>query len=359
MTVRDALARLAQGRTTLQGHRLVERLRKRTGLTVIELRRALGELRNIGELRCKDWVNGEPLGKVQLAIATAPPSSAQTLWEGVLRCAQLTDEEVVTLLPAHSVMDDLDAADMREILLGLVRLRAERERFAGIPRFEVSAAFLLGSSKLLDTLPITVLRNFGIDPESFPKFPGYLVVSGPPEPAAVVLVENPHAFEAAMRAGGTDDVAWVVTFGYGLSMRGDDHGMELVEFLTSKKQMPNALVRKGNPPDVARLLAHPEIFFWGDLDPAGLHIFDRLRRQVARLRLSGLYHPMVSALQAVATSHPYNAATGKEGQLRWASGDATIEALLELCAKRGVDQEIVREEQIAALCRLPLHLDVV
>lgn len=351
--VRDALTRLARGQTILQGHRLVERLRKQTGLTVIELRRSLGDLRDAGELRCKDWVNNEPLGKLVLAIAPTPPSSAQIRWESVLRSNQLTEAEVVTLIPAHVVLDSFHVTDMQELLTGLIRLRTEQCRFAEVSRYEVSAAFLLGSSKLLDALPLATLRGFGIDPHVFPKSPGYLVVAGPLEPSAVVLVENPHAFETALRADGTDQVAWVVTFGYGLSMRSDEYGSQLAELLIDNNRGLNALVRKGNPPPIARLLAHPEIFFWGDLDPAGLRIFDRLRHYLPRLRLSGLYHPMINALKIPATSHPYNSATGKEGQLSWTSKDEMIAALLCLCAERGVDQEIVNEKQITTYCRLP------
>ena len=357
--VRDALARLSRGRTTMQGYRLVERLREQTGLTVIELRRALGTLRDAGELRCRDWVNNEPLGRLELAIVAAPLSSTQIQWENVLRSGQLTDADVVTLVPLHTALDGFGLSDMRELLTGLIRLRAEQDGFAGLSRFEVSAAFLLGSSKLFDALPAGILRNFGIEPDVFPKFPGYLVVAGPPNPVAVVLVENPHSFETALRADGTDEVAWVVTFGYGLSMRTDEYGTQLVELLTNKKTTPNALVRKGRPPDIARLLAHPEIFFWGDLDPAGLHIFDRLRRHLPQLKLSALFHPMVEATQAMPTSHPYTSATGKEGQAEWVSNDTMITALLRLCKERGVDQEMVREQQIAARCRLPLNLGVI
>ncbi len=213
----------------------------------------------------------------------------------------------------------------------------------GRPRFEVSARCLLGSSKALDALPNAVLRRFGIDPARFPAFPGYVMVAGPPHPQAVLLVENPHAFERALQTEGSEQAAWVCTFGYGLSLRQGQHGDQLAGLLESPAA-PRTLVRRGRPPPWEALLAHPRIRFWGDLDREGLVIFQRLRRRHPHIALSGIYHPMLERLRD-GGGHPYCALAGKAGQ-----GDVPLDPhtalLIEACRERALDQEWVSEADI-------------
>lgn len=357
-TVRRALARLGQGRSTLQSNRLVERLQEKTGLTIIEIRRGLNALREAGEIECRDWSNGEPYGKVRLALCAPPASDAAITWRKVLEARQLPPEDVTALIPLHGALLEFDSADMDRLVEGLLRLRAEQKQFVGEPRFNVSAKFLLGSSKLLDALPTAALRSFGIDKTQFERFAGYIVVAGPPHPAACVLVENPHAFETAVSTSGTDDVAWIVTFGHGLSVYDEDYGTQLAEFLVIRSRLPNPLIRKGSPPDISSLLRHESLFFWGDLDPEGLRVFERIKGKWNHLRLSGLYQPLIDALGGTATSHPYVPATGKAGQAPWDSSDPFVARLMSLCSQHGVDQEVVDADAIARLCRLPITDDI-
>lgn len=353
-TVRQALARLAQGRNTVQGNRLVERLKERTGLTIIEVRRGLNELRESGEVDCRDWLNGEPLGKVRLALSTPLPSETATAWAEVLRDNRLSSSEIEALMPIHAILGGFSRSDMQQLLYGLLRLREEQNSFYGVARFNISAKFLLGSSKLLDELPATALRAFGVDTGRFERFSGYVVVAGPPEPSAVVFVENPHAFETAVSSPGTDDIAWIVTFGHGLSLRDEDYGGQLADLLVNRRQLPLPLIRKGNPPSLARLLQHSKLFFWGDLDPEGLRMFERLRARYPALCLSALYQPMLQVLST--DSHPYVSATAKEGQAVWESNDPIIRGLLSRCSNRGVDQEIVTGDTVSLFCRESLRL---
>ena len=104
-----------------------------------------------------------------------------------------------------------------------------------------------------------------------------------------------------------------------------------------------AVVRDGTPPPLKELINHQDLTFWGDLDPAGLHIFHRLQRQLPQLCLSALYQPMISRLKA-GYGHSYTKATGKEGQSPQVVSDPVAQSLLALCAERGIDQEIVDED---------------
>ena len=79
-------------------------------------------------------------------------------------------------------------------------------------------------------------------------------------------------------------------------------------------------MREGSTPPTAReLLAHPNITFWGDLDIAGMQIYERIGRHVPAITLSALYGPMVEALTVNDLRHSYVAAVGKSGQLMFSA----------------------------------------
>lgn len=251
-----------------------------------------------------------------------------------------------------NVLFDWDQADMQQLILGLYRLKLDAPTLKGQSRFAVSANYLLGSSKLLDSLPWPALRRFDIDPEWFSGSTPYVVVAGPSNPECVVLVENPQAFEAAIQADKGMRIAWVVTFGYGLSQSGDDYGRQLATYIESQRKLIT-LVRAGNPPPIASLLQHPTLYFWGDLDKEGLRIYWRLKSKLPQLRLSNQYKPMLEMLKDCSQSHPYVKAVAKDSQNQWTCADGQVQALLNACFNRAVDQEAAGE------CGLESLLDFV
>jgi len=101
------------------------------------------------------------------------------------------------------------------------------------------------------------------------------------------------------------------------------------------------------------LLHHSHVFFWGDLDPAGVQIYLRLKRQLPQLELSALYQPMIEMLDIPSRSHPYITATGKSGQVGMKTHCPDNEGvaiwLLECCSSRGVDQECLSPSDISIL----------
>jgi hypothetical protein len=346
----QALARMMKGRS-LRGAGLADRLARRLDRPRMEIIAALESLRERGLVQCRDWYRGEPEGPVTLDLP-CQPSETELRWAAVLAGSLPAGSVDATVLqPMHTALEGFDDDALRRLVAGLLELRDRQRQLAGQPRFQVSARFLLGSSKLLDELPAVDLRRFGIDPELFPPFPGYLVVAGPPKPAAVVLVENPHCFEAAVRGSAVERAGWIVTYGYGLSLRQSQHGQQLASLLAGRGRL-HGLTRAGSPPPIAELLAHAELYFWGDLDLEGLNIYQRLRASLPGLRLSALYRPMIQWLRD-GGGHPYAAATAKVGQS--VSGlDPTLRPLAELCARRGCDQESVDPELIPELCLSPL-----
>ena len=167
----------------------------------------------------------------------------------------------------------------------------------GRHRFLVSAQYLMGSSKLLDELPSSALRAFGISVDTFPSHPLYVVVAGCSSPETVILVENPAAFEMAVSTKAMNQCAFVATFGFGLSKSQEDYGNQLACMVEDHFAKAITLTREGSRcPSARELLNHPRITFWGDMDVAGVQIFLRLRKFIPALRLSALYQPMVTSL---------------------------------------------------------------
>lgn len=347
--VKAAFWKLLGRKTFIQGRGLIERLAKVTGLEELAVQGALIGLENS---RWLDGVHGGiPTGRVTLLTerpADLPPPSLLR-WEASLTDSGLGDEDQTALLPLHDALEDFTRDDHLHLIRGLVRLRSELTAQSGRPSFLVSAEYLLGSSKLLDALPTSALRQFGIDKSLFPGAPPVLLVAGPADPENVVLVENPHAFWKAVTTEAVKTTAFIVTFGYGLSRHGDEYGNQLASILESGGAVTGA-VCAGSPPHVSELLRHHNISFWGDLDVEALRIYLRLKKIIPQLGLSALYKPMLQAVEQPGCSHPYVKAAAKDKQSRMELQGCDIAPsllqLLEACSERAVDQELISQEDI-------------
>lgn len=330
---------------------LISRVTKETGLNPIEVKITLGALSR------DKWLegitsDGTPIGNVTVTVPRPIVAIAPALlaWRNAIAEAGLGDADRLALEDVHPRLNGLYASDLKTIAAGLSLIRSSQDTLTGMPSFIVSARHLIGSSKLLASLAPTSLKMFGIDTKQFKDATPYVVVAGPPDPISVILIENPQAFEWAIQAGIADRHALIVTFGYGLSRNGDDFGRQLVELVEHKKSSLIPLVRAGAPATLDDLLAHPNLFFWGDLDPEGLRIFERLRKHLPQLRLSAMYQPMIDALQA-GNCHPYVDAVGKGGQdtVNPKGLSSDVMPLFEICRERGVDQEYVSIHDITVL----------
>jgi hypothetical protein len=360
--VRAAVIRLMGGKSYLRPAGLAESLIQETGESSITVRQSLARLVR------ENWIQGvtalgEPVGQVRIIGEVPPPLPNPDLehWKAVINDAGLDERDRAALLPLHKPLACFDAALQADILQGLLRLRKDMEKVSGRHRFVVSARYLLGSSKLLDSMPSVALKAFGIQVDRFPTHPLYVVVAGCAEPETVVLVENPAAFEMAVATGAARRCAFIATFGFGLSKSEDDYGKQLASMVEERFSGAITLMREGSScPTAKELLNHPNITFWGDLDIAGIEIFLRLRRAIPGLRLSALYKPMLEALDGLAGSHPYVSAVGKPGQherhVTIRCEDTVAGKILAQCAGRGVDQEYVSPEQLELLASLELML---
>lgn len=349
-----ALHSMMGGRKFLQGKGLVARVSEKTGIEPLEVKMTLGKLARQGIVEGIS-TQGDYLGKVSLTIEAPKREEPVSLirWREALRASGLVDSDAETLIPCHDRLEGFSDKDMLDLSRGLATLKSAQEVEMNTPRFIVSAKYLLSSSKILGSLPAQALKAFGINIEYFSDAIPQVVLAGPENPEAVLLIENPHSFEEAVAAGCADSIALIVTYGYGLSRSGEAYGNSLTGAIEqAAKLVP--LVRKGNPPAPNTLFNHPKILFWGDLDREGLRIYASLRKRLPALRISALYLPMAEAMRQ-GRSHPYTKVTAKErqGTPDWLPDDAV--SLAQLCEWRGIDQEIVSMDEIAHLASKSLE----
>jgi len=343
--IREALRKISSGKQ-VRPRGLIDRLKKASGLNYGQIGDAFAFLRATGEVTCRAWTPPShgplaPLGMLQLELAAKPVAPAEAAWLEAVQGSDFEEAGKEVLRKLAGKVSDMPQEDMQRLLAGLAALRDSKEAL-DMPIYEASARWLLGSSKILSALGAVAMRNLGIALEEFAPPPRYLALAGPSCPKAFTLVENPHAFEAAVRADSDREYAWACSYGFGFSM--DQRYGELLETnLTCYAESLTLLVRDGNPPPLSALLGCENLFFWGDLDPSGLRIFESLKKRYPRLRLSPLYSPLIWILLR-GGGHPYVKATGKDGQKEQEEKCGPFDTkeaqdLAVLCSGRGVDQE--------------------
>ena len=195
----------------------------------VALRKAFKHLHSEGRLIFSADLRGEPISSFITVNRPLehPPIYAEP-WRTVLEGTNLNENEIAALYPLYTALEDFSTHCMEVLLVGLKRLRNEQHLVSGQPSFVVSATYLMGSSKLLSTLDGKCLRLFGIDIDKFiPRTPYVMAGGGGETPQAVILVENPIAFETAIQSEASIQHTFVCTFGYGLSNSGSEYGNQL------------------------------------------------------------------------------------------------------------------------------------
>lgn len=336
---------------------ILDKLRTEVINDPVSLRKALIHLRTEQLVEYAAGQHGEPISGFMTVVRPeqeVPPHVE--VWSAVVADSTLLEGDKLALQPIGIAMDGFSAGDMATLLNGLIRLRDNQAQHFGEQVFSVSAMYLMGSSKLLSSLDGKVLRGFGIELDRFLPRPVYVVVGGNVEaPAAVVLVENPVSFEAAVESAAARHCLFVCTFGFGLSASTNDYGNQLAGAVEAGQA--RVLSRSaGAVPTLRDILQHQRIQFWGDLDAAGMQIFCRLASKVPDITLSALYEPMIEAIRHDGSRHPYVSAVYKDGQGRMNVQTARndVQELLRLCEHFAVDQEFVSADDIARLAVKPL-----
>jgi hypothetical protein len=342
--IRRELQRLAGDRGWLNGSRLVQRLADGLGIAHLEVRHRLVALSQAGII---DNIapTGDGLGRVtilQLLPAQpmfVPPHERE--WRNLLASRTVDPAMEAALTDVGPALSGLSCADMEHLLDGFFRLVADREKFAGRDPYEISAKYLLGSSKILGKWG-KALSAAGFSDGSFGTRPRYMLGAGPTRSRFTLLVENPECFDRLIGLGIAGRITVIATYGYGIAWSGVGAEGRL-------DRIKIARVAGTPPPTVAEAVAVDTCCFWGDLDLAGLDIFIKLHAVVPHLDLSALYSPMLAAAQDPATSHPYCGLVDKLGQIETVGTGSAISRLADACRLRAVDQEYVSDSDLVAL----------
>ena len=338
-----ALCKRSKG-SYLTSTNLAAAVSKRTGISVADVKAALGRLSRDGRISGGVTSKGDVFGKIQITEPiTKPLTHTEMLWQEVIKESDL-NEAAAELMKCSPVVEGLSREDMRALLQRLKKLKDDSPLLASEDPYCVSASYLLGSSKALDKIG----RPLGLSSSQFQGRAAYIVVAGPPEPECVLLIENQAAFETFCAGEAVNRAMAVATFGYGLAWSG------VAGAIGTKNIVP--LVRLGHPPAFSEIIGRVTSFFWGDLDKEGINIYLQLRRKIPTLKLSALYRPMIAEIHKVENSHPYCVLAEKTGQKKPTSEDAQINSLLQLCRHRAVDQEIIRSKDIERLFNVPLDI---
>ncbi|MFC3286256.1 Wadjet anti-phage system protein JetD domain-containing protein [Litchfieldella rifensis] len=307
---------------------LVKRL-KREGICTTELDgwEALSELARAGVIETTQPIAANQCLNVHVSLSEAERHRLEAEFSDVDDALQLQAGQAVVWRHAlDGVLYDWSLDDQYRLAQGLRELAGALPQAYAMSAFEASARYLLGSSKLLTALPRELVRAFAIDVAAFRGPVAWVLAAMPSEPEGLLVIENPQSFDQACRAGLSERLALVCSFGYGLS---------LSEVLKAPERV--RLIGEGTASrTLSELLGSPNKTFWGDLDPEGLRIYCRLRQTVPALRLSALYGPMIAVLES-GGGHPLHGLTGKADQ-RPARGWS-----------RGLDQEMLDDASLTAL----------
>lgn len=326
------------------------------GVDQMEVKGVVRELYRAGLIKyTPDRQDLPASGMIVIVRPEKTVSLTEQEWGRVLDGSGLSAASKEALRPFFCKVGDLNFHDMACLVECLSGFESDSCQVddAG---FNVSARSLMGGSKVLAYLAPKMLQALGLPLRLHTSSPRYVVCAGPATPESTLLIENPRAFENAVRSGLGKFVALVCTYGFGLSYLGqawrDDAHAE---------DKPIQIVRAGTPPSLTSLLAAERVFLWADLDLAALGIFRSLKTAIPQLKFSGIYKVMIEMVQDSSKSHPYAAIFEKDGQTSVSASvvdasDAAIRAVSESCRMRAVDQEAVIEHDILRLGHLPLEI---
>lgn len=345
----DRLLKMGNG-SRVRANSVMEGLGHWLAVDQIEIKGAVRELYRAGLLRyAPDRQELPANGMIEIVRPEKTILATEQEWGRVLDAnTKLSLDAKKSLRPLFCKVGDLSSDDMACLIDGLAGLASSGVKLddAG---FNVSARTLMGGSKVITNLAPKMLQALGLPLRLQNSSPRYVVCAGPAKPEATLLIENPRAFENAVRSGLGETVALVCTYGFGLSYLGqawrDDAHPE---------DKPIQIVRTGAPPSLTVLLTAQWVFLWADLDLAALSIFKSLQTAIPQIRFSRIYKAMIEMAQDPERSHPYAAIFEKDGQsggvvTAFNSADPFVQAITASCRVRAVDQEAVSEQQIFEL----------
>lgn len=357
--VLKALRKLATERGRVRTTSVLPKLIDMLNMTRAEVDEAVRDLYRANLIEYKPNERELPAsGFISITQEEPVIDECRTAWSAALASAAFTNEEVATLAPLSDQLKDLTASDIETLALALAKLRQmDTSDDAG---FNVSARYLMGGSKVLSRISKSMLQALNLATRLHNPSPKYIICAGPNNPSATLLIENPRAYENAIRSGLAQHIAIICTFGFGLSYLGQEW-LHRADIPDSDK--PIVIVRTGTPPALDALIKAPHVFLWADLDRAAVAIYQSLRSAIPQLQFSMIYAAMLPMLKDHSRSHPYATIFEKDGQnIGRLSGESmnglneATQPIWNACRHRAVDQEAVDDETILALGPHPLTI---
>lgn len=159
-------------------------------------------------------------GMVEIIRPEKTVSFTEQEWSRALDASGMSEAAKDVFQPFFSKVGDFSGDDMVVLARAFANLEAGRGTALEDAGFNVSARNLMGGSKVLVNLAPKMLRALGLPTRLQTSSPRYVVCAGPSAPEATLLIENPRAFENAVRSGLGEHVALVCTYGFGLSYLG-------------------------------------------------------------------------------------------------------------------------------------------
>lgn len=354
------LRRMAGASGKLRTSSCLPKLTSALGLPRISINEAVRDLYRARLLSYQ--ADGQELpasGYITVVLESVAPDPKEVAWINAMDTAGIGKAAAGDLSSLACLLNGMPQEDLAALACGLQRLSEEGPSATDDAGFNVSARYLMGSSKVLSMMSVRMLEALRLPIRLRNPSPRYVICAGPPDPVATLLIENPQAFENAVRSGLSDEVALICTYGFGLSYLGHEwlHAID-----TSEVDQPILIVRKGSPPPLSNLLRAPRVFLWGDLDLAAISIYKALKRAVPQLHMSRIYEAMMPMIHDSNLSHPYAEIFDKGDQGKGIGIDTQSShdldsaclALRNACKTRAVDQEAVPNSAIRSLGGLPL-----
>ena len=344
-----SLLKMAKG-TSIRTATVMNGLGIRLGIDQIEVKGLVRELYRAQLLRyTPDRQELPASGMIEIVRPDKTVSPAELQWIQALAQSSLSTKAKHALEPFYTKVSDLSSGDMDTLVGCLAELASQDIAGMDGAGFNVSARAIMGGSKVLSALDSKAMHALGLPARLKTSSPRYVVCAGPPAPVASLLIENPRAFENAVRSGLGETVALVCTYGFGLSYL----GQACIEDMHSEDK-PIQIIRAGAPGSLSELLQAQQVYLWADLDLAALSIYKSLKSAIPQLQFSAIYQVMMEMVKDAKRSHPYAAIFEKDGQTSNTNSthdakNPVMNVLFECCRFRAVDQEAVTERDILLL----------
>ncbi|WP_144290449.1 hypothetical protein [Chitinilyticum litopenaei] len=356
------LRKLASASGKLRISSCMPKLASSLGLPRVLLDEAIRDLYRAGLLSYQADSRDLPVsGYLLVSPESLVVDPHKVAWQQALEAAGVAPAAIVDLSGLSTALNGMGLEDLNALARCLQRLAEANSTAFDDAGFNVSARHLMGSSKVLSMMSGRMMDALGLPLRMQNSSPRYVICAGPPHPIATLLIENPRAFENAVRSELSQEVALICTYGFGLSYLGQER---LHTTGASDHDRPIMIVRGGSPPQLNDLLRANQVFFWGDLDLAAINIYRALKRTMPQLQMSRIYEAMLPMIADSDRSHPYIDIFDKSGQVKSLaidpseslSLDPVCVFLRQACQTRAVDQEVVSDSAIRLLGSLPFNV---